>query len=165
MVSKRQISYLSPRLGILNNIPFAIPFETRISIFRHFIANDMVSRSGGVDRRIRMGRGRLGTRITVHRGRVAQDGFDLLNDVDLKQPIEIVFVDQFGQPELVFRVFKVCITDFDHVHRAGIDGGGVFKEFLTSLCKEVFDTNHGLWLANKKNELYPNPHMYATESV
>lgn len=49
--------------------------------------------------------------------------------------------------------------------RAGIDGGGVFKEFLTELCKEVFDTDRGLWLANKKNELYPNPHSYATESM
>ena len=47
--------------------------------------------------------------------------------------------------------------------RAGIDGGGVFKEFLTSICKEVFDTDRGLWLATKKNELYPNPHSYATE--
>lgn len=47
--------------------------------------------------------------------------------------------------------------------RAGIDGGGVFKEFLTSLTKEVFDTDRGLWLANTKNELYPNPHAYATE--
>ena len=47
--------------------------------------------------------------------------------------------------------------------RAGIDGGGVFKEFFTSLCKEVFDTDRGLWLATKKNELYPNPHAYATE--
>jgi hypothetical protein len=50
-----------------------------------------------------------------------------------------------------------------YVCRAGIDGGGVFKEFFTSLCKEVFDTDRGLWLANKKNELYPNPHSYATE--
>lgn len=49
--------------------------------------------------------------------------------------------------------------------RAGIDGGGVFKEFFTSLCKEVFDTDRGLWLANKNNELYPNPHAYATESM
>lgn len=39
----------------------------------------------------------------------------------------------------------------------------MFKEFFTSLCKEVFDTDRGLWLANKKNELYPNPHSYATE--
>ena len=39
----------------------------------------------------------------------------------------------------------------------------MFKEFFTSLCREVFDTDRGLWLANKKNELYPNPHAYATE--
>jgi ubiquitin-protein ligase E3 C len=51
------------------------------------------------------------------------------------------------------------------LNRAGIDGGGVFKEFFTSLCKEVFDTDRGLWLANKKNELYPNPHQYATERM
>lgn len=57
------------------------------------------------------------------------------------------------------RVFRL-LTGF---RRAGIDGGGVFKEFFTSLCKEVFDTDRGLWLANKKNELYPNPHSYATE--
>lgn len=60
---------------------------------------------------------------------------------------------------------------------AGIDGGGLFKEFLTksvqqmrcgmeligSLSKEAFDTNRGLWLATNQNELYPNPHSYATE--
>ena len=45
----------------------------------------------------------------------------------------------------------------------GIDGGGVFKEFLTDLSKEVFDSDRGLWLANQKNELYPSHGSYATE--
>ena len=45
----------------------------------------------------------------------------------------------------------------------GIDGGGVFKEFFTDLSKEVFDGDRGLWLANKKNELYPNHGSYATQ--
>jgi len=45
----------------------------------------------------------------------------------------------------------------------GIDGGGVFKEFFTDLSKEVFDSDRGLWLANKKNELYPNHGSYATQ--
>jgi ubiquitin-protein ligase E3 C len=49
--------------------------------------------------------------------------------------------------------------------RAGIDGGGVFKEFLTSLAKEVFDTDRGLWLSTKQHELYPNPHKYATDGM
>jgi len=44
----------------------------------------------------------------------------------------------------------------------GIDGGGVFKEFFTDLSKEVFDSDRGLWLVNKKNELYPNHGSYAT---
>jgi ubiquitin-protein ligase E3 C len=45
----------------------------------------------------------------------------------------------------------------------GIDGGGVFKEFFTDLSKEVFDSDRGLWLTNKKNELYPNHGSYATQ--
>ncbi|KAF8638999.1 hypothetical protein AX17_001801 [Amanita inopinata Kibby_2008] len=146
LLSKRQVAVMSPRLGILNNIPFAIPFEVRVSIFRHFVANDKISR-GASDRFTSFwSGGRMGrTRIAVRRGSVAQDGFDKLADADLKMPIEITFIDQFGQEE------------------AGIDGGGVFKEFFTSLCKEVFDTDRGLWLTNQKNELYPNPHAYATE--
>jgi hypothetical protein len=43
-LSKRQIATMSPRLGILNNIPFAIPFEVRVSIFRHFDLNDKMSK-------------------------------------------------------------------------------------------------------------------------
>ncbi|KAF7981928.1 hypothetical protein HWV62_30697 [Athelia sp. TMB] len=142
-LSKRQVAYLSPRLGVLNNIPFSIPFELRVSIFRSFVATDMMAR-GGVDRHSRGRSAR--THVSVRRGNIAQDGFDKLDGANLKEPIEITFIDQFGQEE------------------AGIDGGGVFKEFFTSLCKEVFDTDRGLWLANKKNELYPNPHSYATES-
>lgn len=84
---------MSPRLGVLNNIPFAIPFETRVSIFRHFIANDMLRR--GVDVYGRSGQ----TRITVRRGMVAEDGFDKLGDVDLHAHISITFVDRFGQEE------------------------------------------------------------------
>ncbi|TEB27548.1 HECT-domain-containing protein [Coprinellus micaceus] len=147
---RRTIASLSPCLGVLNNIPFSIPFEVRVAIFRQFVALDMLR--NGVDSHDRHGswgpsgwHGRA--KVKVRRGMVAQDGFDRLGggDVDLKKPVEITFVDQWG------------------VEEAGIDGGGVFKEFFTELCREVFDTDRGLWLANKKNELYPNPHAYATE--
>ncbi|KAI0755393.1 HECT-domain-containing protein [Daedaleopsis nitida] len=140
VLTKRQIAQISPRLGVLHHIPFAIPFDVRVGIFRRFVLNDMDSR-GFWPWRGRSG----GMRVTIRREHVAQDGFDRLAEGDLKAPIAITFIDQFGNEE------------------AGIDGGGVFKEFLTSLCKEVFDTDRGLWLANKKNELYPAPHSYATE--
>jgi ubiquitin-protein ligase E3 C len=137
--SRRTIADLSPRLGVLNNIPFAIPFEARVNIFRAFIRND--KHSIGADTRSFFRR----TRTTVRRGHVAEDGFDKLADADLKHPIEITFIDQFGEKEM------------------GIDGGGVFKEFFTDLSKEVFDSDRGLWLVNKKNELYPNHGSYATQ--
>ncbi|KAL4073187.1 hypothetical protein V8B97DRAFT_2022994 [Scleroderma yunnanense] len=133
-------SRLSPRIGLLNNIPFAIPFETRVHIFRLFIRNDMEQR--GFYRFSYAGR----VEVSVRRGHIAQDGYDKLLGVDLRAPIAITFIDQFGEPE------------------AGIDGGGVFKEFFTSLCKEAFDTDRGLWLETKQNEIYPNPHSYASES-
>ncbi|KAF8065407.1 HECT-domain-containing protein [Lyophyllum atratum] len=143
--SKRQLAYLSPRLGVLNNIPFAIPFDVRVSIFRNFVLNDAMSHASSTQPISHMFQRPSRTRVQVRRGNVAQDGFDRLAEADLKAPIEIAFIDQWGAEE------------------AGIDGGGVFKEFFTSLCREVFDTDRGLWLANKKNELYPNPHAYATE--
>ncbi|KAJ7471427.1 HECT-domain-containing protein [Mycena galericulata] len=141
-VTARQIARLAPRLGILHNIPFSIPFSTRVQVFRSFIYSDTLARQRSGEDMYNMG-GRL--QITVRRESIAQDGFDRLRDADLKGRIGITFIDKFGEEE------------------AGIDGGGVFKEFFTSLCKEVFDTDRGLWLANKKNELYPNPHAYAIE--
>lgn len=86
-------------------------------------------------------------RATIRRGKISEDGFDELDKLGpmLKGTIEIQFIDEWGQPE------------------AGIDGGGLFKEFLTSLSTEAFDTNRGLWLATDRNELYPNPHSYARE--
>ena len=93
-ISQRQVAFMSPRLGVLNNIPFAIPFEARVSIFRHFVANDM-ARHG----RDELRRFHHTARITVRRGNIAQDGFDRLENVDLKGPVAITFIDQFGQEE------------------------------------------------------------------
>jgi len=69
--------------------------NVRVSIFSHFVANDMIN--CGVDRHRRTGR----TRVSVRRGSIAQDGFDELEDADLKAPIEFTFIDQFGQEEYV----------------------------------------------------------------
>ncbi|KAK8847462.1 hypothetical protein IAR55_005320 [Kwoniella newhampshirensis] len=139
--TKRQMAYISPRLGLLNNLPMAVPFQTRLEVFRSFIHTDKARL--GIDYHGR----RFRNSATIRRDRIAQDGFNELAELgpNLKGRVEITFVDQYGLTE------------------AGIDGGGLFKEFLTSLSKEVFDTNRGLWLATDQNELYPNPHSYATE--
>jgi len=104
-LTKFQLAQISPRLGILNNIPFAIPFEIRVRIFREFVYNDMIAHGTSLDsepRSLAM-RAAMGytnkTQVQVRRGMVSQDGFDKLADADLKQPIEITFIDQFGQEE------------------------------------------------------------------
>ncbi|CAE6519926.1 unnamed protein product [Rhizoctonia solani] len=149
--TRAQLASLSPRSKILTHIPFSIPFDVRVQVFRQYVTNDWKDvaqrvRSGEMD----MSSYRSGRRANavVRRGRVAEDGFKALGSMrkDMKLPISITFIDQWGHEE------------------AGIDGGGVFKEFLTSLAKEVFDSDRGLWLVNKQQELYPNPHPYAKES-
>ncbi|PWN20875.1 HECT-domain-containing protein [Microstroma glucosiphilum] len=137
------LAFISPRLGILNNLPFVLPFATRVEIFETFVFRDArrndIRQNTGFQRR---------KRVTIRRDHVAEDGMAQLNGLGsaLKESIEIVFVDQFGMQE------------------AGIDGGGVFKEFLTSLAREAFDTDRGLWKATEQEELFPNPQSYARQS-
>lgn len=139
-----------------------IPFETRVAIFRQFISNDR--KRLGIERHIYNRSKRH--RAVVRRAHVSEDSYAHLNGLGaaLKGTIEIVFIDEHGMEE------------------SGIDGGGLFKELLTSsvsslslstyvltrrcrLSKEAFDTDRGLWLATKEQELYPNPHSYAREST
>lgn len=141
ILSERTRAFMTPRLQILEQIPFVIPFEVRVEIFRQFVRND-VERLG-IARDLFSPFQRQ--RATIRRGHVAEDGMAQLYALGsrLKEPLEIVFIDQWGQPE------------------AGIDGGGVFKEFLTSIVHEVFNTDRGLWCANDRHELYPSPYSYA----
>lgn len=110
VLSKRQMAFISPRLGVLNNIPFAIPFDVRVQIFREFIAND--AHQLGLDDWYT----RPKHRATIRRQSVAQDGFDQLGSLGpaLKEKVAITFIDEFGNEE------------------AGIDGGEM-RRFRPSL--------------------------------
>ncbi|KAJ2597458.1 ubiquitin-protein ligase (E3) [Coemansia sp. RSA 1721] len=68
------------------------------------------------------------------------------NDM-FKRRMQIEFEDQYGMPE------------------AGIDGGGVFKEFLTSLVREAFDPQMGMFKETKHNNVYPNPEIMQIDNV
>ncbi|GAA6006727.1 ubiquitin-ubiquitin ligase HUL5 [Rhodotorula paludigena] len=145
--SKRQLALISPRLGVLNHIPFVVPFDTRVAIFRQFVASDFARLGLGEGAAAGFGGPRSRHRAVVRRTRLAEDAYAHLNGLgaELKKRIEITFIDEHGMEE------------------SGIDGGGLFKELLTSLSKEVFDTDRGLWLATSEQELYPNPHAYAKQ--
>lgn len=158
---RRKLQSLNPRLEILRNLPFFIPFDTRVQIFRRFVYRDQERRRNGFvepdDWRMSVaatqardlnGRHRgidlIGRHhAQIHRGSVFEDAFESFYGLgeELKEPIQISFIDQFGQPE------------------AGIDGGGVTKEFLMSVTSEAFDPRleMAMFEENEQRYLYPKP--------
>ena len=62
----------------------------------------------------------------------------------------------FLEPDLRAR-FRVQMINTVGLEEAGIDGGGVFREFLSELIKSAFDPHRGFFILTKDNMLYPNP--------
>eukprot|EP00891_Asterochloris_glomerata_P001416 jgi/Astpho2/1416/fgenesh1_pm.00025_%23_13_t len=79
--------------------------------------------------------------VTIRRASLLQDGFDQLNKLgqDLKSRIRIQFINEHG------------------IEEAGVDGGGLLKDFMESLIKTGFNPDSGLFRATEDNRLYPNP--------
>lgn len=46
------------------------------------------------------------------------------------------------------------------LEEVGIDGGGIFKEFINEVLKTAFDPNRGFFLLTADNTLYPNPNVH-----
>lgn len=158
---QKLLAAIGPRLEVLKHMPFVIPFETRVQIFREFVTRDQFRRrAGNIDPDIwrmsimehahmqRAGRASgnelLGRHhAKIRRDQVFEDAYEQFYELGegLKEPIQITFVDQFDTVE------------------AGIDGGGVTKEFLTSVTNEAFRSGDGpnLFVTNDQNLLYPNP--------
>lgn len=159
---ERMLAAIGPKLEILRNMPYALPFELRVQIFRQFVFLDKQRRrQGNVDpdqwrlfianlRLNLMGRGAprediLGRHTArIRRNMVYGSAYEQFYPLGegLKEPIQITFLDEYGSEE------------------AGIDGGGVTKEFLMSVTKEIFTSKIGTVMqfqSNKDNALYPNP--------
>lgn len=46
---------------------------------------------------------------------------------------------------------------------AGVDGGGLLREFLSELLKTAFDPNRGFFKITNDNMLYPNPLIHSIQ--
>ncbi|OJD11248.1 hypothetical protein AJ78_07946 [Emergomyces pasteurianus Ep9510] len=159
---RKELEAVAPRLEILRNIPFFIPFATRVQIFREFILRDQVQRRRGfIDPdswRLSVAQSLMGFsedgrsmghdilnkhHANIRRESLFQDAFEQFYDLGdgFKEPIQITFIDKFGTPE------------------AGIDGGGVTKEFLTSVINDAFNPSgtSSLFIENDQHLLYPSP--------
>jgi ubiquitin-protein ligase E3 C len=54
-------------------------------------------------------------------------------------------------------VVRVNFVNEHGVEEAGVDGGGLFKDFLSALIEEAFDPKVGLFVETPDRTLYPNP--------
>lgn len=92
----------------------------RVQIFREFVQSDKLLKRIGGDS---VGPGPGTIEIAVRRDHIVEDGFAQLNGLGpkLKFCINVSFVNELGLAE------------------AGLDYGGLFKEFLTDLAKAAFD--------------------------
>lgn len=52
---------------------------------------------------------------------------------------------------------RVQLVNAAGLDEAGIDGGGIFREFLSELLKAGFDPNRGFFKYTADRQLYPNP--------
>jgi hypothetical protein len=89
------------------------------------------------------GDGWIVTVMMICRAQVVPDSFDKLYNEgrDIKHTVQIAFVSGEGGLE------------------AGIDGGGLFKEFLNQLCHEAFVPSNGLFCTTPDGLLFPNPQV------
>lgn len=141
----RKLAEMAPKLEILKHMPFVVPFDTRVKIFQQFIKLDMAQRrdeQSFAD----MATGHSRLRGNIRRGHLFEDAYREFYKwgENLKDQIQITFLDEFEMPE------------------AGIDGGGVTKEFLTSVTSDAFSTAEDSTALSKfsvsdQGQLYPNP--------
>lgn len=59
-----------------------------------------------------------------------------------------------------FTEFQVQLVNSVGVEEAGLDGGGITREFLSELLKTAFDVNRGFFKATSDNLFYPNPSVH-----
>eukprot|EP00736_Rhodelphis_marinus_P003311 Rmarinus@m.768 len=115
---------------ILTYVPFSVPFEWRIKFFNNII---------GVESPLR---GIARSFWKIRRDSLYEDAYAAFMEDRhrMHEFIQVQFVSRAGHLE------------------AGIDGGGLYKEFMTELCKEAFSQERGLFIPTHENKLYPNPH-------
>lgn len=134
-------TFRDPKMArVLTSIPQAIPFDRRVKLFNSLLNADklktqdesvdfrravarMMQRGDNNDDMMDMMGGR--ERVEIHRDHMYADSMEQLNTLGrrLKSKIQVTMINKHGARE------------------AGIDGGGVFKEFLDDLIKEAFHSD------------------------
>ncbi|ESO11703.1 hypothetical protein HELRODRAFT_108942 [Helobdella robusta] len=122
------------KLIILSELPFVISFQDRVKIFHDLVRRDKMENQPDHA-------GLYGNTIIIRRNYIYEDAFEKLspeNEPNLKGRLQIKLINAAGLDE------------------AGVDGGGLFREFMSELVKTGFDPNLGFFKMTPDKLLYPN---------
>eukprot|EP00095_Tigriopus_kingsejongensis_P006661 maker-scaffold363_size195477-snap-gene-0.52 protein:Tk06661 transcript:maker-scaffold363_size195477-snap-gene-0.52-mRNA-1 annotation:"ubiquitin-protein ligase e3c" len=123
---------------ILREMPYAVSFPQRILVFSNLISRDKQEHQGD---RINFLQGPI-IRVLIRRNYIYEDAFEKLspkNEPNLQLKMQVQLMNAVGLDE------------------AGVDGGGLFREFMTEFLKTAFDPNRGFFRLTRDQQLYPNP--------
>ncbi|KAL3151218.1 hypothetical protein ABBQ38_013059 [Trebouxia sp. C0009 RCD-2024] len=123
---------------LLGTAPQCIPFDQRLLVFRALVAED--KERGRWDKPPSEG-GPAPLQFTIHRGSLLQDGWSALRNSGptAKGRLVVSFVNEQGMLE------------------AGLDYGGLVKEFLEQVISTGFNADYGLFTATSDGLAYPQP--------
>jgi hypothetical protein len=110
--------------------------------------------------------------VSIRRDHILEDGYSFLNRLGKLTPrslfvclfvyvnlisfAALFFFNKIKGPALKNRVGIRFVSNLG-MEEVGVDGGGLFKEFLTTLIRRAFDPNAGLFKLTSERLLYPNP--------
>ncbi len=132
-------SFKDPKMArILTSIPQAVPFDRRAKLFSSLLSADILKTQDetaamqsmmwnmqhGIEGAEFTGR----ERVKIRRDKLYNDSMSQLNKLGpkLKRKVQVTFISEHGNEE------------------AGVDGGGLFKEFLDDLIKNAFDPTNAI---------------------
>lgn len=128
-------------LTLLREIPFVVPFNDRVAVFQSLIYRDKTEQQGELTHFMQG----PSIHISVRRSYLYEDAFEKLSPEN--------------EPELRLKM-RVQLVNTAGLEEAGVDGGGLFREFLSELLKTSFDPNRGFFRLTRDNMLYPNPTVH-----
>lgn len=139
-------SQASVEREILNKVPFFVDFTTRVKIFQNSIRDDRSK--FGPDSNMLF----FSEDVNLHK---------LAADISRESVLDDAFDSFFKLGENFKNELKVSFFN-EHGPEAGIDGGGLTKEFLTSVVSEGFSPKNELALFKESSSynLYPNDDIF-----
>lgn len=129
---------------VLTCIPQVIPFTQRVALFQSLVDHDKKEYFSALSGRLNIDEMIAGgqiVRISVRRDHMLEDAMTGLHVLGLRMKgrVQVEFISEQGFAE------------------AGIDGGGLFKEFMDDFAQLISDPALGLFETTTDHLLTPNP--------